>query len=259
MKIKLKIWRQKDSKSKGEFVNYELDDVSEHMSFLEMLDVLNEQLETKNQEPIAFEHDCREGICGSCALMINGCAHGPEAATTTCQLHMRCFKDGDSIVIEPWRASGFPIVKDLVVDRSAFDRIIQAGGYISVSTGSAQDANLIPISKPIADKSMDAAACISCGACVAACPNGSAMLFTSAKVAHLGLLPQGQPERYRRVKDMVEQMDQERFGSCTNYGACQDACPKSISIEFISRMNQDYIKAQFLARTKKDDVRIKAQ
>ncbi len=259
MKIKLKIWRQKDSKSQGEFVNYELDEVSEHMSFLEMLDVLNEQLESKNQEPIAFEHDCREGICGSCALMINGCAHGPEAATTTCQLHMRCFKDGDSIVIEPWRASGFPVVKDLVVDRSAFDRIIQAGGYISVSTGSAQDANLIPISKPVADKSMDAAACISCGACVAACPNGSAMLFTAAKVAHLGLLPQGQPERYRRVKDMVEQMDNERFGSCTNYGACQDACPKSISIEFISRMNQDYIKAQFLARIKKDDARIKAQ
>ena len=257
MNIKLRIWRQAGPDVKGDFVEYQLDMVNEHMSFLEMLDVLNENLESKGEDPVAFEHDCREGICGSCALMINGEAHGPEAKTTSCQLHMRTFRDGDAIVVEPWRSSAFPVVKDLVVDRRAFDRIIQAGGYVSASTGSAPDANLVPISKPVADKAMDAAACISCGACVAACPNGSAMLFTSAKVAHLGLLPQGQPERYTRVKNMVEQMDQERFGSCTNYGKCQEACPKSISIEFIARMNQDYIKAQFLARNAADRQKIK--
>ena len=258
MKIKLKIWRQASAEQKGSFKNYKLDNVNEHMSFLEMLDVLNESLEVKGEEPVAFEHDCREGICGSCALIINGDAHGPEDRTTACQLHMRSFKDGETITIEPWRSAAFPMVKDLVVDRSSFDRIIQAGGFISANTGSAPDANLIPIGKPVADKAMDAAACISCGACVAACPNGSAMLFTAAKVSHLGMVPQGQPERYSRVKAMIEQMDSEGFGGCTNYGACQESCPKSISIEFISRMNSDYLKAQFLAR-KPSKKKLKAQ
>lgn len=245
MKINLKIWRQVNSQTKGAFQDYVLDEVSPDMSFLEMLDVLNEQLESSGAEPVAFEHDCREGICGCCCLFINGRPHGPDEGTTTCQLHMRSFKDGDQITIEPWRSSVFPVIKDLIVDRSAFDRIVQKGGYISVNTGSAADANLVLIGKKTADQAMDAAECIGCGACVAACPNGSAMLFTAAKVSHLAQLPQGQPERYRRVSAMVDQMDQEGFGACTNYGECQQACPKSISIDFISMMNQDYLKAQF--------------
>lgn len=246
MKIKLKVWRQKDARDKGEFVKYELADVNSHMSFLEMLDVLNEQLEADGKEPVAFEHDCREGICGCCSMVINGRAHGPQSRTTTCQLHMRVFNDGDTVVIEPWRAKGFPVIKDLIVDRSAFDRIIQSGGFISVSTGAAPDANLVPISKPVADNAMDAAECIGCGACVAACPNASAMLFTAAKVSHLNLLPQGEPEKYRRAQNMIAQMDKEGFGSCTNYGECQDACPKSVSIKWIAKMNRDYIKSGFL-------------
>ncbi len=245
MKITLHIWRQKDSKSKGFLEKHLLDNVSPHMSFLEMLDVLNESLVSGGKEPVAFEHDCREGICGSCSMMINGCAHGPQAKTTACQLHMRSFKDGDSIYIEPWRAKAFPIIKDLVVDRNSLDRIVEAGGYISVSIGAAPDANSIPVSKNIADTAMDAAACIGCGACVAACPNGSAMLFTAAKVAHLNVLPQGQPERKTRVKAMVKQMDEELFGGCTNHGECQEACPKGISIDFIGLLNRDYLKASF--------------
>ena len=217
--------------------------VSEDSSFLEMLDMLNAQLTESGAEPVAFEHDCREGICGSCSMMINGRAHGPKRLTTACQLHMRNFKDGDTIQIEPWRAKAFGVVKDLVVDRSAFDRIQQAGGFISVNTGAAVDANSIPIEKELADEAFDAAACIGCGACVAACPNGSAMLFTSAKVAHLGLLAQGQPERYTRVINMVKQMDAETFGGCTNHGECQEACPKGISIKYIAQMNRDYISA----------------
>ena len=213
------------------------------MSFLEMLDVLNRKLEGEGKAPIAFESDCREGICGACSLMIHGKAHGPEACTTTCQLHMRSFKDGDELYVEPWRARAFPVIRDLVVDRAAFDRIIMAGGYISVNTGSAKEANALPIGKDTLEKAMDAAACIGCGACVAACPNGSASLFTAAKISHLGLLPQGQPEREIRVKKMVEAMDNELFGSCTNHGECQEACPKAISIEFIARMNRDYMKA----------------
>jgi succinate dehydrogenase / fumarate reductase iron-sulfur subunit len=213
------------------------------MSFLELLDVLNEQLIAKGEEPVAFDHDCREGICGSCGVMIDGDAHGPQAATTACQLHMRSFQDGATITVEPWRARAFPVVKDLVVDRSAFDRIIQAGGFITAPTGGAPDANEIPVPKPDADLAFEAAACIGCGACVAACPNASAMLFTSAKVSHLGLLPQGQPERDRRVLGMVQQMDLEGFGGCTNLGECQKACPKGISIDFIARMNRDYLKA----------------
>ena len=213
------------------------------MSFLEMLDVVNEGLIAKGEEPIAFDHDCREGICGTCGMMINGVAHGPRRATTACQLHMRSFKDGDSIRIEPWRAEPFPVVKDLVVDRGAFDRIIAAGGFISVPTGSAPDGNAIPVPKESADLAMDAAACIGCGACVAACPNASAMLFTAAKVSHLGLLPQGQPERETRVRKMVAQMDEEGFGTCTNHGECEAVCPKEISVEFIARMNRDYLRA----------------
>lgn len=244
MKLTLKIWRQ-GGKYKGEFVNYQLDNVNEHMSFLEMLDVLNEQLIAKREEPVAFEHDCREGICGTCSLVIDGRPHGPMKGTTTCQVHMRNYKDGDTIVIEPFRAKAFPVIKDLVVDRSSFDRIIQAGGFISVNTGQAQDANNIPVGKDVAGKSFDAAACIGCGACVAACPNASAMLFTSAKVSHLALLPQGQVEREQRVLDMVAQMDKEGFGKCSNVTACEAECPKEISVENIARMNREYISAVF--------------
>lgn len=243
MKLNLRIWRQKGPQSTGKLTEYTLPDVSPDSSFLEMLDLLNEDLIHKGDEPVAFDHDCREGICGMCGLVINGLAHGPEAATTTCQLHMRHFKDGDTITIEPWRARPFPVIKDLVVDRTAFDRIIEAGGYVSVSTGSAPDANAIPIPKAKADTSMDAAACIGCGACVAACPNGSAMLFTAAKIGHLGNLPQGETERYQRVVDMVDQMDHEGFGGCTNMGECHAACPKEISLDFIAMMNGDLWKA----------------
>ena len=242
MKLTLKVWRQPGPKAAGKFVQYTTT-ADEHMSFLEMLDVVNEELLAKNEEPIAFDHDCREGICGSCALMINGAPHGPRKATTTCQLHMRTFKDGDTIVIEPWRASAFPVLRDLVVDRTALDRIIAVGGFISAPTGSAQDGNAIPIPKEDSDLAMDAASCIGCGACVAACPNASAMLFTAAKVSHLGRLPQGQPERDRRVLAMVHQMDEEGFGGCTNFGECQEACPKEISVENIARMNRDWVRA----------------
>ena len=242
MKITVNVWRQKNAETKGTMVGYSLDDISEDMSFLEMLDVLNEQLTLAGEEPVAFDHDCREGICGSCGVVINGIAHGPEV-TTTCQLHMRSFKDGDVIDIEPWRAGAFPIVKDLVVDRGAFDRIIQAGGYISVNTGSAPEANNIPVPKEDADHAFAAATCIGCGACVAACPNGSAMLFTAAKVTHLGLLPQGQPERESRVANMVAQHDAEGFGSCTNIGECTAACPKGIPLDVISRLNRDLLGA----------------
>ncbi|MCB0160707.1 MAG: succinate dehydrogenase/fumarate reductase iron-sulfur subunit [Caldilineaceae bacterium] len=242
MKLNLRIWRQEGPDTGGKMKDYVLDDVSPESSFLEMLDLLNEELTHKGEEPVAFDHDCREGICGMCGMMINGVAHGPKKAITTCQLHMREFRDGDTIVIEPWRASAFPVVKDLVVDRGAFDRIIQAGGYVSVSTGGAPDANNIPIPKKRADKAMDAAACIGCGACVAACPNSSAMLFTAAKVSHLGLLPQGQTERYDRAVLMVNQMDEEGFGGCTNIRECEAVCPKEISIDFIGMMNRDLIR-----------------
>ena len=243
MRLTLQVWRQPGAKAAGGFVRYDAPDITEHMSFLEMLDVVNDTLIREGKEPIAFDHDCREGICGSCGMMINGVAHGPSKGTATCQLHMRSFKDGDEIWIEPWRASAFPVVRDLVVNRSALDRIIASGGFISAPTGSAQDGNAIPIAKQDADESMDAAACIGCGACVAACPNGSASLFTGAKITHLGLLPQGQPERYRRALKMVAQMDLESFGSCTLYGECQEACPKNISIDVISRMNRDFLVA----------------
>jgi succinate dehydrogenase / fumarate reductase iron-sulfur subunit len=243
MNLTLKVWRQAAPNAKGRFVEYRAADVSPDMSFLEMLDVLNEQLVHKGEEPIAFDHDCREGICGMCGIMINGVAHGPQRATTTCQLHMRSFRDGDSLTLEPWRAKPFPVIKDLVVDRGALDRIIQAGGFVSVQTGNAQDGNALPIAKSDADSAMDAAACIGCGACVAACPNGSASLFTAAKVSHLGYLPQGQPERERRALRMVEQMDEEDFGGCSFFGECQAACPKDISIDFIVRMNRDYLTA----------------
>lgn len=241
MNLVLHVWRQNGPQDGGRFERYDAKGVSSHMSFLEMLDVVNERLLEEGKEPIAFDHDCREGICGMCGMVINGQAHGPQAATTTCQLHMRQFKDGDELWIEPWRAKPFPVVKDLVVDRGAFDRIIAAGGYISVRTGSAPEANSLPISKEDSDSAMDAAACIGCGACVAACPNASASLFTSAKIAHLGLLPQGQPEREDRVRRMVAQMDAEGFGHCTNHGECEAACPKGISLEFIARMNRDLI------------------
>ncbi len=241
MKLKLKIWRQANHKSKGKLVKYKLDNLSEHASFLEMLDVLNEQLLSQGEEPVAFDHDCREGICGSCSLVINGIPHGPEKSTTTCQLHMRKFKNGDTITIEPWRSRGFPIIKDLVVDRSAFDRIIQSGGFVSVNTGNAPDANAILVGKKEADLAMDAAECIGCGACVAACKNASAMLFVAAKVSHLALLPQGQVEKKERVQKMVTQMDKEGFGSCTNQFECEAACPKGISVDFIAKMNREFI------------------
>ena len=243
MNLTLHVWRQKNAAAQGAFVKYDAQDISPDMSFLEMLDVINEELILKGEQPIAFDHDCREGICGTCGLMINGIAHGPQPATTTCQLHMRHFKDGDTVYIEPWRAQSFPIIKDLVVDRSAFDRIIQAGGFVSVSTGSAPEANAMPVPKVGADQAMDAAACIGCGACVAACPNASAMLFTGAKIAHLGRLPQGQPERYERVVSMVEVMDKEGFGGCTNIGECSSACPKEISMDVIAWMNRDLLRA----------------
>ncbi|NUM49675.1 MAG: succinate dehydrogenase/fumarate reductase iron-sulfur subunit [Flavobacteriales bacterium] len=243
MKLLLKIWRQKNANTQGKLVEYVVDHVSPDMSFLEMLDVLNENLVDKNEEPIAFDHDCREGICGMCSLYINGRAHGPQTGVTTCQLHMRSFKDGDTIYIEPWKANGFPVIKDLVVDRSAFDRIIQAGGYVSVNTGAAQDANCIPVSKQDADKAFSAATCIGCGACVATCKNASAMLFVSAKVSQLSLLPQGKIEAKDRVLNMVKQMDAEGFGNCTNTGACEIECPKGISLENIARMNREYLVA----------------
>ncbi|MBN8573759.1 MAG: succinate dehydrogenase/fumarate reductase iron-sulfur subunit [Candidatus Kapabacteria bacterium] len=246
MNLTLHIWRQENTTAEGRFSTYRVEEISPDMSFLEMLDVLNERLINKGEVPVEFEHDCREGICGTCSLMVNGVPHGPEKGTTTCQLHMRKFKDGDEITIEPWRAKAFPVLKDLVVDRSAFDRIIQKGGYISANTGNAPDGNAIPIPKPDADWAFEAAACIGCGACVAACKNASASLFVAAKVTHLGLLPQGQPERYLRVTAMVEQMDQEGFGSCTNTYDCEGACPKQISVRNIARMNRDYLKAKIM-------------
>jgi succinate dehydrogenase / fumarate reductase iron-sulfur subunit len=243
MRLTLHVWRQAGPNAKGSMVKYDMPDVREDMSFLEMIDVLNERLAEAGDEPVAFSHDCREGICGSCAMMINGAAHGPMKGTATCQLHMRSFKDGDEIYVEPWRARAFPVIKDLVVDRSALDRIVQSGGFISANTGGARDANEILIGKVDVDNAMDAAACIGCGACVAACPNASASLFTAAKASHLGLLPQGQPERYRRALAMVTQMDLENFGHCTLFGECQEACPKEISIDTIARLNQDYLRA----------------
>ncbi|MDO5608042.1 MAG: succinate dehydrogenase/fumarate reductase iron-sulfur subunit [Capnocytophaga sp.] len=244
MNLTLKIWRQKNADDKGRMVDYKVTNISEHMSFLEMLDVLNEQLVEKGEEPVAFDHDCREGICGMCSLFINGEAHGPDRGITTCQLHMRMFNDGDTIYIEPWRATAFPVIKDLIVDRTAFERIQQAGGYISVNTsGNTQDANAIPIPKIDADLSMDAASCIGCGACVATCKNSSAMLFVSAKVSQFALLPQGKVEAADRVTNMIHQMDLEGFGNCTNTGACEVECPKGISLENIARMNREYLKA----------------
>lgn len=244
MNLTLKIWRQKNSKEKGRMVDYKVTNISEHMSFLEMMDILNEELIAKGEEPVAFDHDCREGICGMCSLFINGEAHGPDRGITTCQLHMRMFKDGDTITIEPWRATAFPVIKDLIVDRTAFERIQQAGGYISVNTsGNTQDANAIPIPKRDADLSMDAASCIGCGACVATCKNSSAMLFVAAKVSQFALLPQGRVEAADRVMNMVHQMDLEGFGNCTNTGACEVECPKGISLENIARMNREYLKA----------------
>ena len=240
LKLTLNIWRQKSSDVSGKFESYEVDNLNTHMSFLEMLDVLNEKLVSEDKEPVAFDHDCREGICGMCSMVINGRPHGPMKGTTTCQLHMRHFKNGDTITIEPWRAKAFPVIKDLVVDRSSFDRIIQSGGYVSVNTGSAPDGNAIPIPKSVAEEAFDAAACIGCGACVASCKNASASLFVAAKISQLSLLPQGQPEKNERVKNMVAQMDQEGFGHCTNTGACQAECPKEISVEYIRKMNLDY-------------------
>ena len=247
MRLTLRVWRQAGPDAQGRFETYEVPGVDGDMSFLEVLDVLNERLVEGGDEPVAFEHDCREGICGSCGVMINGQAHGPETGTATCQLHMRRYSDGDVLVVEPWRAAAFPVIRDLVVDRTAFDRIIEAGGYISAPTGSAPDANLILVPKADAEAAMDAAACISCGACVAACPNGAAQLFTAAKVAHLGLLPQGQPERLARVESMVEEMERF-FGSCTNMGECSAACPKEISLDFIALMNRDYLRAKLTGR-----------
>lgn len=247
MDVTLRVWRQAGPKAAGEFKTYQAKGIAPEASFLEMLDTVNERLTLEGEEPIVFDHDCREGICGTCGVMINGQPHGPQLGTATCQLHMRKFSDGDTIIIEPWRASGFPIVKDLMVDRSAFDRIIEAGGFISVPTGSAPDANLIPVPKEAAESAMDAAACIGCGACVAACPNSAAQLFTSAKIMHLNLLPQGRPEWDQRVIAMVETME-EYFGSCTNHGECESACPKGISIDNIALMNRDYLRAKLADR-----------
>jgi len=245
--ITLQVWRQDGPATPGEFKTYLVEGVKDEMSFLEMLDVLNERLTRQGEEPIAFDSDCREGICGTCGLMINGQAHGPQLGTATCQLHMRKFRDGETVTVEPWRAAAFPVIRDLVVDRSPFDDIVAAGGYISIPTGSAPDANEIPVPKPVADAAMDAAACIGCGACVAACPNGAANLFTAAKLAHLNMLPQGQAERWQRTEAMVETMEQY-FGSCTNHGECEKACPKSISIDFIAQMNLDYMRSKWKNR-----------
>jgi succinate dehydrogenase / fumarate reductase iron-sulfur subunit len=239
MRLTLRIWRQKSPNDAGRFETYEANDINEHMSFLEMLDVVNEDLISRGEDPIVFDSDCREGICGTCGFMINGVAHGPNRATTVCQLHMRFFKDGDTLVLEPWRAAAFPVLKDLAVDRGALDRIVQAGGFISTPAGSAPEANTTPVPKDFADRAFDAATCISCGACVAACPNASAMLFMAAKVSHLGLLPHGQPERWRRVRNMVAQHDAEGFGHCSNHGECEAVCPKGISLNFISFLNAD--------------------
>jgi succinate dehydrogenase / fumarate reductase, iron-sulfur subunit len=248
MNITLKIWRQKDNKAEGKLVTYQAKGVTADMSFLEMLDVLNEELIGRGEEPVAFDHDCREGVCGSCGFLIDGVAHGPRRGTTVCQLHMRFFKDGDSLTLEPWRAKAFPVLKDLVVDRSPFDRIIQAGGYISAPTGSAPEANVILIPKDAAETAMDAAECIGCGACVAACPNASAMLFTAAKITHLNVLPQGQPERDLRTLNMVGAMDREEFGTCTNHGECEAVCPKAIPLEFIAGLNRDLLRAVLYPR-----------
>ena len=247
LNLTLKIWRQDGPDRPGHFDTVAAPGINDEMSFLEMLDIVNERLIAEGKDAIVFDHDCREGICGTCSLMIDGQAHGPQKGTATCQLHMRKFDDGDEIVVEPWRASAFPVVKDLMVDRSAFDRIVEAGGFITSETGGASDANLTPIPKSVADAAMDAAACIGCGACVAACPNSAAQLFTAAKVSHLNMLPQGQPERYTRVEAMVDKME-EFFGSCTNHGECQEACPKEISIDFIAMMNKDYLKSKFKNR-----------
>lgn len=255
MKITLKVWRQKNKEDKGGFKTYQLDDVSSHMSFLEMFDVLNEQLLKKGEDPVHFDHDCREGICGMCNMHINGMPHGPEQ-TTTCQLHMRSFKDGDTITVEPWRAKAFPVIKDLVVDRTAFDRIMQAGGYVSVNTGGVPDANEIPISKDIAEEAFDAAACISCGACVAACKNASAALFVGAKISQLALLPQGQVERKTRAERMIAQSNAEGFGACTNTAACTDACPKDIQQSVIARMNREYYSAVSSSKNVKSDKKL---
>nr|WP_293832962.1 succinate dehydrogenase/fumarate reductase iron-sulfur subunit [uncultured Arsenicibacter sp.] len=244
MKINLQVWRQKNSNTAGKMVEYKLDNISPDMSFLEMFDVLNVELMHKGEEPVAFDHDCREGICGMCSMYINGRAHGPQTGATTCQLHMRSFSDGDTIVVEPWRARAFPVIKDLVVDRTAFDRVVQAGGYVSVNTGSAPDANEIAISREIAEEAMDAAQCIGCGACVAACKNASAMLFVAAKVSHLAVLPQGKPEHLARAEKMVAQMDEEGFGACSFTGACSVECPKSISLDHIARLNREYLGAK---------------
>ena len=248
MNLTLKVWRQASARARGRFVTYAARDISPEMSFLEMLDVVNEELIGRGDSPIAFDHDCREGICGTCGFMIDGRAHGPRERTTVCQLHMRSFEDGATLVLEPWRAKALPVIKDLVVERGAFDRIISAGGFVSVRTGSAPDGNVIPVPKPDADLAMDAAACIGCAACVAACPNASAMLFTSAKISHLGLLPQGQPERDELARRMVAAMDAEGFGNCTNHGECEAVCPKGIRLEFIARMNRDFMKAHAVAR-----------
>lgn len=248
LNLTLVVWRQPGPNQPGRFERYPCPGISQHMSFLEMLDVMNERLLGEGQEPIAFEHDCREGICGACGVVINGVPHGPQAATTTCQLHMRHFRDGDEIVVEPWRARAFPVIKDLVVDRSAFDRVLQAGGYVTVRAGAAPEANTIPVPKADADLAMDAAACIGCGACVASCPNASASLFVAAKLGHLGLLPQGQPERQTRVQAMVAQAEAEGFGHCTNHDECEAVCPKQISVDFIARMNRDFLGAMATAR-----------
>ncbi len=245
MKFRLTVWRQADRESKGRFVDYEVDGVGGDTSFLEMMDLLNEQLTERGEEPIAFDSDCREGVCGTCSMVINGQAHG-ERGGTTCQLYMRSFSDGAKITIEPWRSAAFPVIRDLVVDRSAFDRILEAGGYVTTHSGPKPDPNSVPIDPEVAEEALDAASCIGCGACVAACPNGAAMLFTAAKVSHLALLPQGQPERYQRVRRMVEQMEAEGFGSCRNYGECEAVCPKEISIKFIGRMNREYLRAALL-------------